>query len=451
MAAALGLQLNLLLWPASAYALTNGSCLLLAGSVADVVGTRHVNLVGCLLISIFILACGFAHNGSELIAFRALQGVAGALAVPTGMSIISNSVERGPRRNIGFAMLGLAQPLGYSFGLVLGGVFTDELGWRVGFYICAAGGFLLTVIGIWSLPKDAKNHSGATVWTRLAREVDWVGTVLLCAALSLFSYVLAMLSAQADSIKKSSSIAMLILSAVMIVGFAAWMNRQERLRKPALIPNSFWKKKAFTSICIMTVLVWAVINGMELFSSLFFQKVQSLSALQASIRLIPNVVVGIACNFFTGYFVAKVPAIYSVIGSCILGAVAPLLMAVNNPQWPYWYDAFFAQCLAPLAVDTLFTIGLLIVSDVFPRNTQALAGAVFNTLAQVGTSIGLCVMSVISNSVAEDSGYKDKTGPQALLEGYRATFWAQFAWSALAVGIGLFGLRKMDGFGGKHA
>lgn len=64
------------------------------------------------------------------------------------------------------------------------------------------------------------------------------------------------------------------------------------------------------------------------------------------------------------------------------------MMAVVNPEWSYWYMEFWAQLLAPLAADVLFTVGLVIVSEVFPEDTQALAGAVFNTVAQFGSSLG---------------------------------------------------------------
>jgi hypothetical protein len=52
--------------------------------------------------------------------------------------------------------------------------------------------------------------------------------------------------------------------------FAFWMQRQEKMAKPALIPNSLWKKRTFTTICLMVLLSNALIFGMELFSSLLF-------------------------------------------------------------------------------------------------------------------------------------------------------------------------------------
>jgi MFS family permease len=125
-------------------------------------------------------------------------------------------------------------------------------------------------------------------------------------------------------------------------------------------------------------------------------------------------------------------------------------MAVINPHWPYWYDALFAQLLTPLSADVLFTVGLLVVSASFPPRMQGLAGAVFNTSAQLGSSIGLTVLSVISTSVTKDSGVEDLQSPQALMEGYRASFWALFAFTAIAVIVGGLGLRKVGKVGDKR-
>lgn len=125
-------------------------------------------------------------------------------------------------------------------------------------------------------------------------------------------------------------------------------------------------------------------------------------------------------------------------------------MATINPTWSYWYSAFWAQLLTPLAVDILFTVGTIVVSSAFPSKTQALAGAVFQTFAQLGTSVGLCAMSVISESVTAESKFADKTSPEAEMTGYRAAFWALFAWMALACVIGAVGLRKVGKVGVKR-
>lgn len=267
--------------------------------------------------------------------------------------------------------------------------------------------------------------------------------------LATFSYVLAMLSSDIMEIGKLVNIILLCLSLVLIPAFITWMHRQEKLGKPALIPNSIWKNPAFSSVCIMVLLSTAVMNCMELFCSLFFQDVQGTTALGASLRLLPNLLMGTFINLTTGFIVDRVPATYAVLISSGLCAGAPLLMALINPDWPYWYAAFFAQLLSPLSGDVLFTIGLIIVSDVFPTRTQALAGAVFNTVSQLGVSIGLTTMSVISVTVTKDSGVADKGSPEALMKGYRASFWTLFAWMVAACFVGGVGLRRLGKIGVK--
>ena len=98
----------------------------------------------------------------------------------------------------------------------------------------------------------------------------------------------------------------------------------------------------------------------------------------------------------------------------------------------------------------LFTVGILIISAVFPVKTQALGGAVFNTCSQLGTSVGLTITSVISDSVTAKSRHTNKSSPAALLEGYRATFWALFAWTVIVVLVGAGGLRKLGKLGMKQ-
>ena len=91
----------------------------------------------------------------------------------------------------------------------------------------------------------------------------------------------------------------------------------------------------------------------------------------------------------------------------------------------------------------IFTVANLIITDVFPPTTQALAGAVFNTISQLGVAVGIAVMAVISESVINESSNRDKNSPEALMSGYRASFWACFALMCLATLTGAIGLRKL--------
>lgn len=181
---------------------------------------------------------------------------------------------------------------------------------------------------------------------------------------------------------------------------------------------------------------------------LSFQEVQHLSALQASIRLLPSLVVGTVLNLSTGLLIDKVSTFWLVTTSSILCAGAPLLMALINPTWPYWSSAFVAQILQPISGDILFTVGLIVVSEAFPEDTQALAGAVFNMVAQFGNALGLAIMQVVSTLISQEAS--SGTHEEIILEGYKASFWTMFALMVTCAVIGAMGLRRAGPIGLKR-
>ena len=120
--------------------------------------------------------------------FRAMQGIAVSLCLPTSVGILTKAIAPGRRRNVAFATVGLSQPLGFSFGLVLGGIFVDTIGWRSGWYICAGGNFLCIFIGLWSIPADASTEQRK--FRRLKTEIDWIGVLISTVCLALLAYTL---------------------------------------------------------------------------------------------------------------------------------------------------------------------------------------------------------------------------------------------------------------------
>ncbi|KAI4682047.1 uncharacterized protein J4E88_004935 [Alternaria novae-zelandiae] len=350
-ARSIALERSLYLWPSSVYGLTSGAALLIAGSVADIVGARPVELTGITFLGVFTLACGFAQTGGQLVAFRALQGVA-----------------------------------------------------------------------------------------------------------------LAIISADLTSIRSAKTASLLAISILLLCAFPAWMHYRERRGKTALVPNKLWNSLPFTSTCIMVALSYGVMNSIELFSSLYFQEVQHASMLATSLYLLPNLLAGVLIQISVGLFVHRVPARWLVAGSALICAISPLLMAVVPPTWSYWKLAFWAQMFAPFSADVLFTVGLIIVSDNFPEKTQALAGAVFNTVAQFGMSLGMGSCQVVALGVQVKSGSEGTGGhgdgdgggafedqdDVAVLKGYRASYWLMFGYMVVCMMIAVVGLRKAGKVGLKR-
>ncbi|KAL3488271.1 major facilitator superfamily domain-containing protein [Aspergillus germanicus] len=437
---------SLSFWPSSVSSLATASTLLLAGSVADTVGPRWVELVGCFASGALMLAQGFCRTGQELVVLRALQGVGLAMHLAASISIVTQLLPPGRGRNVAFSCLGLSQPLGFSLGLVIGGILVDTIGWRSGWYISGGITLFFALVGLWALPRSGTTRY-ADLLHNVRTKIDWVGAGLASAFMALLCYLLAILSANPSRIKSAESIVILCLAATALPCFLGWAHRQVQRGKPALIPNSLWRNTAFSSICATIAMSNAVINSMELFASLFFQEVQHLSALDASIRILPSLIVGVLLNLVIGIFVHKIPAVWIVTITSILCAGSPLLMAVVQPSWPYWGNAFVAQLLQPVSFDALYTVGLIVITNSFPDDTQALAGAVFNTAAQFGSALGLAILQVISTVVTDE---RDDESAEALMAGYRASFWTMFGFMILCTVVGFFGLRKAGKVGLKR-
>ncbi|KAG9813775.1 MFS general substrate transporter, partial [Aureobasidium melanogenum] len=203
--------------------------------------TRPMVLTSSALLVVSAACCGVSRNGAELIAFRGLQGISNAIAVPASVSIISTRVQDGQPRNIGFSCLGFAAPLGFLLGLVLGGLFVDGVGWRPAFYLVAAASGATGLVGAWVLPNDDKPKSLQCIKKQLKDKIDWVGTIISSTGLVTVSYALATLSANVNNIKTATTISLLIVGIATIPAFVCWMKYQVKHNRPALIPNSFWR------------------------------------------------------------------------------------------------------------------------------------------------------------------------------------------------------------------
>lgn len=262
-----GLSESLILWPAAVYALAAGCLLLIFGAVADVIGAKLMWVVGSYLFVIFSLAIGFSQTSIQIILFRTFQGAAISMCLPTAVSLITNTFAKGPWRNVAFAMNGMGQPLGYAAGLVLGGIFTDTIGWRWAYYMMGIINFCLSTASIWSLPS-VHQHSDKPWNRRLMEDIDWLGAIIMSAALGLLMYVLAMTTSSYKRVGNAQNIVLLVVSILLLATFPFWMRFQVKRSRPALIPNKLWKNSAFSSICASVFFCWASLNGIEYFITL---------------------------------------------------------------------------------------------------------------------------------------------------------------------------------------
>ncbi|KAL8917211.1 MAG: hypothetical protein Q9172_005941 [Xanthocarpia lactea] len=446
MADDLGLSVDLVLWsvpapPVSPSLACSSSC-----AVTDATSSRLMFLLGCFLQCLFTSACGFAQTGTQLIVFRALSGVAASFCLPASVSIIYDTFPAGPWRNAAFASMGGGQPVGYGVGLVLGGILTSTAGWPWGFHVVALTNSIVLVLAAWQLPVNSDSAPPVS-WRRLAFGIDWIGAFIASISLALLSYILAVITGDTSNIRNPTNICLLGLSLALMPAFVAWVHHQEHNDRPALIPNSLWSNKGFTSICINVFLMWGAFNAFEQVLNLVYQKVKGLDAFATALAFLPMPISGLLAYPAIGLVVHRIRADWIVLATTVASCVSPLLMALSGPSWSYWVGAFPALLLNATASDSLFTISNLLIMSVFPGNTQGLAGGVFSTIAQIGKSMGLAVVALIAESITTHSSIEDKESPEALMEGYRAAFWFLFALSAASFFVSFWGLHGIGKVG----
>src|SRR5947208_11830633 len=131
----LGFSQSGLQWVISAYAIFFGGALLLGGRLADLLGRRRLFMAGLALFAASSLLCGLAWSESSLIAFRAVQGLGGALLAPAALSVLMTMFAEGRDRNLALGIYGAASGSGAAAGVLLGGVLTSYLSWSWVFFI----------------------------------------------------------------------------------------------------------------------------------------------------------------------------------------------------------------------------------------------------------------------------------------------------------------------------
>src|SRR6478609_3829325 len=150
----LGFSDSALQWVVSAYAIVFGGTLLLGGRLADLLGRRRLFIAGLALFALTSLLCGVAWSAGSLVAFRALQGLGGALLAPAALSLLMTTFAEGRERNLALGVYGAASGSGAAAGVVLGGVLTSYLSWSWIFFVNVPVGLAAIAVTPWLLRES---------------------------------------------------------------------------------------------------------------------------------------------------------------------------------------------------------------------------------------------------------------------------------------------------------
>jgi MFS family permease len=165
--------------------LTAGSLLLFFGSVADLFGRKSMFIVSMLLFSIFCLGAGFSQSGMTLDIMCGVLGIWSASAVPPAQGMLGAVYEKpSPRKNKAFGCFSAGNPLGFVFGTILSGLFTQVFSWRAGFFLLAIVYFCTTVVAYFTVPMDTTPKQRLDDET--LRKLDLPGTGMTILGIGMF-------------------------------------------------------------------------------------------------------------------------------------------------------------------------------------------------------------------------------------------------------------------------
>ncbi|KDQ19374.1 hypothetical protein BOTBODRAFT_437663 [Botryobasidium botryosum FD-172 SS1] len=440
---------NQLQWVVSSYTLTSGCFLLLLGRIADLHGRKKVFIAGMAWFAAWSLGCGFAKNAIALDIMRGFQGIGSAAIVPAAIGILAQSFPPSRTRTMAFAIFSAGAPLGGALGNVSGSLLTQyaSISWRAVFFL-STGLAVATALLAWFVVDSDVIDSEED------RRVDWLGAALVTVGLVLLTFVLGQGEVAPQQWKTSYIIALFVVSIVILALFVAWEHYVEKnMTLPPLMRLSLWTRAGgrFAVVQGIAFLTWAGFTSWLFFAVLYYESYQGLSPVNTMIRLLPMAVAGLILNVIVFLIVARVTGdIIIGIGALCTGAGC-LLFAVIKPSASYWAFGFPSATLAVVGADFIFSSCSLFTAKIALPEEQSLAAGVFNTLVQFGGAAGLAVTTVLYDQIAKKETVKilghptaltDSAAPRdALLKGYRAAQWLNFAFLMAALGLTIIFLR----------
>jgi MFS family permease len=169
--------------------LTSGSLLLFFGSIADLFGRKIMFIGSMFLFSVFCLGAGFSQSGMTLDILCGVLGIWSASAVPPAQGMLGTIYEKpSPRKNRAFGCFSAGNPLGFVFGTILAGLFTQIFSWRAGFFLLAIVYLCTTIVAYFMVPKDTTAKQSLNDETLKKLDLQGTGMAILgigmfCAAL----------------------------------------------------------------------------------------------------------------------------------------------------------------------------------------------------------------------------------------------------------------------------
>ncbi|MFH8755669.1 MFS transporter [Streptomyces atroolivaceus] len=382
----LGFSTESLSWVINAYTLTFGGLLLLGGRLGDILGRRRVFVFGVLLFVLASLLGGLSQESWQLLAARALQGVGGAIASPTALSLITTTFREGPERNRAFGVFAAVSAGGSAIGLLAGGLLVEWLDWRWVLFVNVPIG-LLIALATPRYIRESERHPG---------HFDLLGA--LTSTLGMVLLVYGFIRASEDGWTDALTVGAFVGAVVFLALFLA----VERRSKQPITPLRMFRDRNRAGAYGMMLSLAAAMFGMFFFLTLFVQNILDFSPLRAGLAFLPvSAIIAVSAGLASQLLPRWGPKPFMVVGA-ILAAAGLGWLTLTDVN-----STYLGSILGPILVFgfgmgmQFVSLTLMAVSGVAPREAGAASG-VLNATQQVGGSLGLSILVTVFGTASRD-------------------------------------------------
>ena len=365
-------------WVVNAYLLTLGSLILIGGSLGDLYGERRIFALGVGGFGATSLLCALAPSIGVLIAARALQGVAGALLVPSALAVIVatfDEAERGPAIGSWTAWGGIATVL----GPLAGGELLAIGSWRWIFLLNLPFTIACVTLILVAIPKAARpTASGESA----ARRIDLPGAALC--ALGLGGPVFALIEQPRLGWSDPAVLVPLIAGVALLLAFVAY---EWRARDP-MLPLGLFRRRNFSAGNVETFAMYAGLAVLFFFLALFLQQVGGYTPLQSGLATLPVTLVMFALSRRFGALADRHgPRLFMGLGP-LVAALGLLLFQRVGTNVDYVSDVLPALLVFSLGLSMTVAPLTAAVLAGAERTQAGIASAVNNAVARVAGLLG---------------------------------------------------------------
>jgi EmrB/QacA subfamily drug resistance transporter len=365
-------------WIIDGYVLAFASLLLTGGILGDRYGRKKMFLTGLSIFTLASLGCGLSGSGSQLIMFRALQGVGAALLMPGTLSILTVTFppeERARAIGLWAGVSGLALALGPT----LGGYIVEHGGWETVFFINVPIGVIAFAIA-WRTVRESVSEE--------TRHLDLPGLAL--GTSGLFSLTYGLIEANQRGWSDGLIVASLVAAAVLLTAFLVWEHQSPK----AMMPLSFFRIPAFSAGNAVAFSVSLGLFSIFLFVTLYMQAIRGYTPFQAGLRFLPMTGMIIVTAPVAGQVAQRLGARIPMTYGLTVASAGLLGLTFIQPDTPFWIIGILFVLMGHGLGATMAPMTAAVMGAVGPQRA-GLGSAMTNTSREVGGVLGIALLGTV--------------------------------------------------------